>query len=83
MKTISIPLEIKELLDEFGNGKSVNKTMAELLEDVESSEETEEYKGKININMDNELFDKLKQCRLYSSEPYASVIFRLISEKGK
>lgn len=82
-KTITITKEVKAMLDEFGDGKSVNKTMRELLKDVEPVKDLKEPLGYININMDGELLDKLGSCRLYKSESYNDVIFRLLQNHLK
>ena len=76
MKNIKVAREIKKQLMEFGDGKSINKTMRQLLQDVEPSETY--IDGMININMDDDLWEKLCDCRVYPSESFSSVIYRLL-----
>lgn len=68
------------MLDDYGDGLSVNKTLKELLEDVEVRESLDEPLGFINITMDDDVHDKLTKCRIYPDESLASVIYRLISD---
>ena len=81
MKNIKIRLNVKKELDAFGNGLSVNKTMRKLLENAETHEQQEEEPVRtININMDDELLDKLKQCKISPSESHSDTIARLLKE---
>ena len=83
MKNIKIPIEIKVMLDKFGDGKSVNKTMKELLKDVDTPDELAEPLGHININMDDDVLEKLSRCRAFPFESYGSVIYRLLQNHQK
>lgn len=67
------------MLDDYGDGLSVNKTLEQLLEDVDANESLDEPLGFINITMDDDVHDKLTRCRIYPNEPLASVIYRLIT----
>lgn len=79
MKVIKIAKEIKLMMDDYGEGLSVNKTLESLLEDIEVDDTAKEPLGFINISMDDEIHQKLTMCRIYPNEPLASVIYRLIS----
>lgn len=81
MKTIRIPVEIKILLEEFADGDSINKAMKRLLQDVETNESLDTNRGTINIHMDEDVYDKLTACRLYPTESYGSVIYRLLQSQ--
>ena len=82
MKNIKIKRSVKRELDEFGGGLSVNKTMRKLLENAQTHEQIDERLSDhtININMDDELLDKLKQCKLSTSESHSDTIARLLKE---
>ena len=81
MKNIKIKRSVKRELDDFGDGLSVNKTMRKLLENAQTHEQIEELPQQtININMDDELLDKLKQCKLSASESHSDTIARLLKE---
>ena len=81
MKTIKIRLDVKRKLDEFSEGKSINKTMRALLEDAETYEHPNYELKFININMDDDLLVKLKKCKLTPSESHSDTIERLLNEK--
>lgn len=86
MKTVVIPLEIKEALDEFREGKPVTKSLRILVDEFDEIGDLGESKGKININMDDDVHYKLNRMKLYPTESIGSVIFRLIrmhNEKNK
>lgn len=82
-KTIKITREVKMMLDEFGDGKTVNQSMELLLMDAEPPKEFKKPLGYININMDEELLEKLGNCREYESESYNDVIYRLLQNHQK
>ena len=83
MKTIRIRRDVRERLESFADGKSVNKAMRLLLEDVETGDEQKavEKVQYININFDDELLPKLRVCKAYPNESYSDVIDRLITQK--
>ena len=83
MKNIKIRRQVKTELEEFADGKSINKAMRELLENAETHTQTEYEMSFININFDDDLLDKLKQCKLSPSESHSDTISRLIREHQK
>ena len=83
MKTIKIRIDVKKKLDEFSEGKSINKTMRILLENAKTYEHHNHELKFININMDDDLLDKLKKCKISPSESYSDAINRLLDEKMK
>lgn len=66
---------------EFGDGKSINKTMRTLVEDADVEDVDNQLDGLININFDEDIYDKLVQCRVYPNEAFASVIYRLLQSQ--
>lgn len=84
MKTIKIHTEVKKRLDKARDGKSVNKFMRILLEDAEEyNVDISKPVDVININMDDELLDKLKRCKKSSSESHSETISRLLDSYDK
>lgn len=80
MKTIGINPKTKEKLTEFADGLSINKAMRKLLESAEPSETYSQKPSYVNIGIDDDLFDKLKKCKKYSSESHSVTIERLLDE---
>ena len=80
MRTIRIPREVKNLLDSFDD--SPNRTLKELIESTELAQ-SEITGGSINISLDDDVVDSLMGLRAYATEPYGSVILRLLIENGK
>ena len=86
MKNIKIRKDVKQRLEEFKESNeltSINKAMRLLLEDAE--EHTLPDLGEkpfIGINLDDELLDKLKRCKMHHFETHSDTIDRLISEKN-
>lgn len=83
MKTIKVKQSVKEELLAFTDAKSVNKAMRELLENAETHTHEIYSDESININMDDDLLEKLKQCKLSTSESHSDTIHRLILEQSK
>lgn len=85
MKTVSVPVEVKIMLEDLGDGKSINEVMKMLLDgvDIPDEDEKSEYKGRINISLNQDNFDKLNRLKNFKSEPYASVIYRLLQNYQK
>lgn len=83
MKTISINKGIKELLhNECNEGETMDQILTRLMENKEPGEPIQIDNKKANLGVSEETFDKLNSLKLYSTETYNSVIFRLIVEKG-
>lgn len=83
MKTITLRQEVKNELDKYADGRSVNKAVRMLLENAEEQEIMGrcDKKGKFyNIKVDDDLLDKLKRCKKYSNESHSDTIKRLLSE---
>ena len=81
MKNIRVSKNIRTMIEEFAEeGESVNTTLTRLLEDVEKINFNEKS---TTINVSEENLQKLKDAKSYPTEPYSSIIARLISEKGK
>ena len=85
MKTISVPVEIKVMLEELGDGKSINEVMELLLDSVDIPDEDEKSKnmGRINIWINQENLDKLKKLKNFPTETYGSIIYRLLQNHQK
>ena len=83
MKTIKIPTELKRELEEFGQGKSINHIMEIIFDGFDDSKEPVEDNGSININMDEIHWERLNKSKLYATETYASVIYRLLQNHQK
>ena len=84
MKTIEIPLTIKKELEIVGDGMSPNKTLKELLKNADNiPEDDDNYDKVINIGIDSETLQGLRDARLYATETYASVIYRLLQNHQK
>lgn len=81
MKTVKIRVYVKRQLEEYADGRPITKVMRELVENAEYNEyvECNDYSS-ININMDDDVFEKLKLCRVSQSESYSDVIERLLSQ---
>lgn len=83
MKTIRVNKDIKKRLDLFPEAKSINKTMRMLVEDAEKFEQYTPKKRDnqtININMDDDVFDKFLKCKKYPNESHSDTIERLLDE---
>ena len=65
------------------SNESIDSILSKLMVDHPSPNTIEIDNKKANIGISEETFDKLNSMKLYSTETYNSVIFRLISEKGK
>jgi len=84
MKTIKIHTRVKKRLDEVSEGQSINKFMRVLLKDAEEfNVNIDKPVDTININMDDELLEKLKRCKLYPGESHSETISRLLDNYEK
>lgn len=83
MKTVRLRKDVKEKLDLFGDGKSNNKAMRELLEDADTFDEVIEVTGKeyYNIKIDDDLLQKLDDCKKYSNESRSDIVLRLLESR--
>ena len=81
LKNISISREIHKQLVEFGDGNPITKTMETLVDDVGPMDLENQEQGLININLDEDVYNKLVRCRAYPNESFASVIYRLLESK--
>ncbi len=83
MKTIKIRDDTKARLDAFPYSKSITKTMKMI---VDNAEEYDQYESKnksrtnININMNDDVFDKFLKCKKYPNESHSDTIERLLDE---
>ena len=65
------------------DGETVDQTLSRLMESSDKTDMVELDGQRTNIKLKDKTFDKLKEHRLFSTESNISVIFRLISEKGR
>lgn len=77
-KTISISKQVKRELDDYREDRSVNKALNTLLDDVDDTSRDFES-GRINITIDDDVYDRLVLSRAYSDEPFSSVIHRILT----
>ena len=82
MKTIKIKTDVKERLEVFADGESINKAMRRLLESVELVDNVDGVSdaSDINIHIDDDLLELLKRCKIVASESHSDTISRLLSE---
>ena len=79
LKTISVRKKTKQRLDAIADDKSINKFMRELLDNTEVVEDVKEGRFEFaNIHIDEDLWDKLKRCKIHSKESHSDVIERLL-----
>lgn len=81
-KTIAVNKGMKKMISEVADeGESVDKTLSRLLDELESNEVQELDSSRANIHVSEETFHRLNDAKLFSTEAYISVIFRLINSK--
>lgn len=83
MKTVQIKKQVKDDLDKYAKSKelSINKAMRLLLSDADVVDDVVERKTEYaNIHIDDDLYLKLKQCKLYSNETHSATVERLLSQ---
>lgn len=81
MNVINIANEIKEMMDkEKKEGESYNDMINRLIEETDLPEYTCS-KGRTGVYLTEENTEKLKSLKAYSTEPYSSIILRLLLEK--
>ena len=79
VKTIKISREVHKQLKKYGDGKTFNETVKELL--ANADDVFEEYMmGEINFSVDEELIEQLIDKKVYPTEPYSSVLYRLLHQ---
>lgn len=77
MKTISILTDTRQQLrDMADDGESVNDVLTRLLDDMEPVVQTPPKRT--NINLSEENLERLKELKSYPTEPYNSIILRLM-----
>lgn len=81
MKSVSIPIEIRTVLDDYRGSKPITKAVKELSNEFDEIGDLGESQGSININVDDETFERLSRQKLYPTESVGSVIFRMIRMK--
>lgn len=82
LKTIGIRKKTKKRLDAFADGRSINKAMRELLDSTDVIEDVKECKFEfVNINIDEDIWEKLKRCKIHSKESHSDVIERLLDSQ--
>lgn len=67
---------LNELADD---GESMDSLLSRLLDAVDETEVQEIESSRANIHMSDETFQRLNGAKLFSTEAYNSVIFRLIA----
>lgn len=85
LKTVSIPRTVHKELKIYckdNDYKSLNKCIRYLLSDVDEIIFNDDDYGHININIDDDLYLKLSNCRVTPSEPLGSVLLRLIDKSS-
>ena len=85
MKNIKIRKDIKERLDNFKSDESlsVNQKLELLVTDARTYDDKsidDLANQHININMSDEIWAKLKNCKKYCKEPFSETISRLLDE---
>jgi len=81
-KTVGVNKGLKLLLDEVAyDGESVDATISRLLDQVDDVDVCELDSTRSNIHISEETFKRLNDAKLFSTESYISVIFRLIQSQ--
>ena len=87
MVTISIPNEVKLLLNEYKlDDESFDDAVNRLLDDVESDiGDGASVRSYININVNRTTMERIKSYSIRDNEPYGRIILRalLLSDKFK
>lgn len=78
MKTIKLPKQVKQNIVEKYD-MSPNQAIKTMLKNTKLSK-SKNLDGDINIKIDEDVADLLKELRAYPSESYASIILRLLNE---
>ena len=80
MRTINISRQVKQLLERYSEGDSVNNTVKRLIEESEVKKPVSDdfLDGNININVEDSLLNELREFRAYPTEPNSSILFRLL-----
>lgn len=80
MKTIKIKKYVKDQLEVFADGESLNKAMRRLLESSDVVECVELDESPVNVNIDDDVWEMLKRCKVVTSESHSDTISRLLTE---
>lgn len=78
MTTIKISHQIKQLLDVYRDERPVTVAIDRLLEETGARKTEEFVDGDININIRDESLEELRQYKAYPTEPFNSVLYRLL-----
>ena len=81
-KTIGVTKGLKVMLTEISEeGESINDVLSRLLDEMDKVDTVEVDSTKINIGLSEDTFQRLNDAKLFSTEAYNSVIFRLIQSQ--
>ena len=84
MTTIQLQKETKDRLESVAKSRdlSINKFVRELLDNAESPDTVKDKPAQeyANIQIDDDLRDKLKSYRLHNRESYTDIISRLLDD---
>ena len=79
MKTIAVQKEIREMLENYAEEtESMDETINRLIDEHNKSFIKYNDSFKTNINVSEETFNRLKDCKMYSTERNVSIISRLL-----
>ena len=82
-KTIGINKGLKLLLNQMAeDGETMDATVSRLLDECEETNVLEIDTSKANIHISEDTFQRLNDAKLFSTEAYNSVIFRLIQSQN-
>ena len=81
MKTLSCSKELREQIREVSNPKeSVDAALNRLLDSYEDMLVNDSYLyGKTNVNLSDDTYNRIKECKVYEKESLTHVISRLLN----
>ena len=81
-KTIGVTKGLKSLLAEISEeGESINDVLSRLLDGMDEVDTVELDSTRVNIGLSEDTFQRLNDAKLFSTEAYNSVIFRLVQSQ--
>ena len=81
-KTIGVTKGLKSLLAEISEeGESINDVLSRLLDGMDEVDTVELDSARVNIGLSEDTFQRLNDAKLFSTEAYNSIIFRLIQSQ--
>ena len=83
-KTIGINKGLKSMVKHnIHEGETVDSFLNRLMDESDEMETVTFDSDRSNLTISEDTYNRLLKYRLFSTESHISVIFRLISEKGK